>query len=790
MSPGHVHTCSHSFTPKLSSRLANLSGVTSPGRKRSAGEAEPISEREGKDVKDKEKEKRGWGSRSISVASKALPPMLIELGSLAPLHITLEPAPKTDIFSAGAASANTALQPPFSDANERKRASQIVYATGFVNRLVTPALAAPALRGRYVPHRAARDEVAAAQAARRSHCGGARSSSMSTQIPMCPISLPYPTIGSPTPRSSRHVLLARTQLTIWGPHVVLRFFSFNGIVIVLLRRPRTPTRQHDAHDDTTRLPWTTLGDLTSQLHECISPTQVLPYPGKTLPRSSTRLHNWYGNAVFGGGDDHLRQPLPLSGLRGGCAVCLDATLQRVLISAVTWRTLAFFDACGRRPGPQPHTTRTLSHLDAPARDVHIRSQPTRRAPGCTSFVSLFPAPPCARAPANSTCLTRSKRLRDSARVPPPFLGASNSVCAGTSWRENENTAMGTVRRGMRTMHRGTTATPPSDIYLAHDAGVAHLKFAARTSCGVVGAGKKEECGGVAVPTVAHLLLGNHVPSAVPSAPRANLPALPQHTRRPPSLPQCPIPVRSSFSPSPTPIRLSSGFPRQLVGGSLVALQGAAVLALFLARCVGNVNSALNVNSLKFPAIFSKYIGAGASGNAWLSNDGKYVIKIFTKQKVAENEAEMLWTCQRYPEVAVPTFHDLYSDGWRFAVVTRSAGATIGPLDDATQGQSPPNTEVVSMFIYADTGAGLETFGTINHGAVNADDLAEYRKPGFELALHSHSLGEDRFFKLDLDVLFRYAAHTPFLHVPPNESPLSALEDEIEMDVDNYYGLRV
>ncbi|KAJ7921850.1 hypothetical protein B0H13DRAFT_140317 [Mycena leptocephala] len=95
--------------------------------------------------------------------------MPTEPGLLAPLHITLEPAPKADISSAGAASANTALQLTFSDANERKRASQIVYATGFVNRLVTPAL-----RGRSVPHRAARDEVAAAQAARRSHCGGAR----------------------------------------------------------------------------------------------------------------------------------------------------------------------------------------------------------------------------------------------------------------------------------------------------------------------------------------------------------------------------------------------------------------------------------------------------------------------------------------------------------------------------------------------------------------------------------------------------------------------------------------
>jgi hypothetical protein len=35
--------------------------VASPGRKRSAGEAEPTSEREGKDVKDKEKEKEKRG---------------------------------------------------------------------------------------------------------------------------------------------------------------------------------------------------------------------------------------------------------------------------------------------------------------------------------------------------------------------------------------------------------------------------------------------------------------------------------------------------------------------------------------------------------------------------------------------------------------------------------------------------------------------------------------------------------------------------------------------------------
>ncbi|KAJ7511117.1 hypothetical protein B0H11DRAFT_2268952 [Mycena galericulata] len=86
--------------------------------------------------------------------------------------------------------------------------------------------------------------------------------------------------------------------------------------------------------------------------------------------------------------------------------------------------------------------------------------------------------------------------------------------------------------------------------------------------------------------------------------------------------------------------------------------------------------------------------------------------------------------------------------------------------------SPPNTEVVGMLIYADTCAGAETFGTTFHGAVDAGNLAEYRKPGFEVGFHSHSFGEDRCLQLDLDVLFR------------------AIEDEIEYDVDNYYGLRV
>ncbi|KAJ6543941.1 hypothetical protein B0H19DRAFT_291385 [Mycena capillaripes] len=52
IAPGHVHQRSHSFTPKLSSRLAGL-GAVSPGRKGSAGELDPVVERDGREGKEK-----------------------------------------------------------------------------------------------------------------------------------------------------------------------------------------------------------------------------------------------------------------------------------------------------------------------------------------------------------------------------------------------------------------------------------------------------------------------------------------------------------------------------------------------------------------------------------------------------------------------------------------------------------------------------------------------------------------------------------------------------------------
>ncbi|KAJ7082181.1 hypothetical protein B0H15DRAFT_952567 [Mycena belliarum] len=128
---GYVHTRSHSFTPKLSSRLAGL-GAASPGRKGSAGEVDPGVERE--------KEKRvvfpfhfGGGAGQ----TKPLPSMPgpLDTGAaplLAPPHIILEPASPSNPHDMRNSSL---LLAPSTDANDSKRASQIVYAAGFAFKM-------------------------------------------------------------------------------------------------------------------------------------------------------------------------------------------------------------------------------------------------------------------------------------------------------------------------------------------------------------------------------------------------------------------------------------------------------------------------------------------------------------------------------------------------------------------------------------------------------------------------------------------------------------------------------
>ncbi|KAF8179302.1 hypothetical protein K438DRAFT_1843158 [Mycena galopus ATCC 62051] len=144
MAPGPVHTRSHSFTPKLSSRLANLGG-TNPARKNSAGELDDTNRKDGK-----EKEKRGVGFPfhfgGAATQNKNHPPAPSPDAAqlLAPPHIILEPAPEGDGAASSANPRNTTYtlrNTAYVDASAAdKRASQIIYATGFVNRLVTLAL--------------------------------------------------------------------------------------------------------------------------------------------------------------------------------------------------------------------------------------------------------------------------------------------------------------------------------------------------------------------------------------------------------------------------------------------------------------------------------------------------------------------------------------------------------------------------------------------------------------------------------------------------------------------------
>ncbi|KAJ7144668.1 hypothetical protein C8R44DRAFT_974059 [Mycena epipterygia] len=85
-------------------------------------------------------------------------------------------------------------------------------------------------------------------------------------------------------------------------------------------------------------------------------------------------------------------------------------------------------------------------------------------------------------------------------------------------------------------------------------------------------------------------------------------------------------------------------------------------------------------SLMLPRVFTRFIGAGASGNVWQSSDGTHVIKIFDDGNVARHEAEILQRCLQDPKLAVPTFRGLYTDGHEnFAIITPYVGTALGSI---------------------------------------------------------------------------------------------------------------
>ena len=134
LSPTHVHTRSHSFTPKLSSKLATPRfGPSSPKRQGSGA-----SER---DLECRDNEKLGAGSGGMASPTRGAFPF----GFGGHNHKLLPPDPIVSHASPNqiAPRAPTLLAPPIiiepgqgdMDSSDKKRSSQIVYNTGFINRL-------------------------------------------------------------------------------------------------------------------------------------------------------------------------------------------------------------------------------------------------------------------------------------------------------------------------------------------------------------------------------------------------------------------------------------------------------------------------------------------------------------------------------------------------------------------------------------------------------------------------------------------------------------------------------
>ncbi|KAJ7721664.1 hypothetical protein DFH07DRAFT_1067559 [Mycena maculata] len=86
-----------------------------------------------------------------------------------------------------------------------------------------------------------------------------------------------------------------------------------------------------------------------------------------------------------------------------------------------------------------------------------------------------------------------------------------------------------------------------------------------------------------------------------------------------------------------------------------------------------------------PRVFTRFIGSGAIGNVWRSSDGSHVIKIFRDKDAAHHEAGILQSCLEDPELVVPTFRGLYTDGQEhFGIITPYAGTALGSIYEADE----------------------------------------------------------------------------------------------------------
>ncbi|KAJ7440493.1 hypothetical protein B0H11DRAFT_2099297 [Mycena galericulata] len=88
----------------------------------------------------------------------------------------------------------------------------------------------------------------------------------------------------------------------------------------------------------------------------------------------------------------------------------------------------------------------------------------------------------------------------------------------------------------------------------------------------------------------------------------------------------------------------------------------------------------------FPVVFSTRLGSGASGIVFRSADGQHVLKVFTDEEKACNEATVLRLCLDHPEIRAPEFQGLYSNSHNFGIVMSYAGTAMKDIFSAPDDQ--------------------------------------------------------------------------------------------------------
>ncbi|KAJ7077079.1 hypothetical protein C8R44DRAFT_826498 [Mycena epipterygia] len=111
----------------------------------------------------------------------------------------------------------------------------------------------------------------------------------------------------------------------------------------------------------------------------------------------------------------------------------------------------------------------------------------------------------------------------------------------------------------------------------------------------------------------------------------------------------------------------------------------AIYVLFNNRAIffRDISREANITRRFLPTLFTKFVGAGASGVVWRSLAGSNVVKVFNNRELALHEANVLEHARNLP---VPTLQGIVDGGRETGVVMSYEGIPIGDLDRATPEQ--------------------------------------------------------------------------------------------------------